>query len=125
MGIQMTARYQKQTLPTVNSLHNSLLLNVQVQPTTTRYVIPSMTLLQWHGVRQRRNRSLELRGIWHTQAMVLIDVCEIDTNAKSYVGCTPQSVLKKAEKDCLIGNEAKTFFKGWLSVYQTNGIITI
>ena len=66
--------------------------------------------------------------------MALFDVHVIDTHAKSYVGCTPQSVLEKTEKemkskyiytceekhvsftplclsvDGLIGNEAKTFF---------------
>ena len=67
--------------------------------------------------------------------MVLFDVRVIDTHAKSYVGCTPQSVLEKPLKkekkpkylntceekhvsftplclsvDGLIGNEAKTFF---------------
>ena len=76
-----------------------------------------------------------MRGVWQTQATALFDVRVIDTDAKSYVNCTPQSILEKAEKekkskylsaceekhvsftplcfsvDGLIGNEAKTFLK--------------
>ena len=42
---------------------------------------------------------IRVRGVWRTQATALVDVRVIDTNAKSYVGCTPQSVLEKAEKE--------------------------
>ena len=72
--------------------------------------------------------------------MVLFDVHVIHTDARSYVGCTPQSVSEKAVKekkskdltrceekdvnlnllyfsvDRLIGNEAKTFLKWWSSI---------
>ena len=40
-----------------------------------------------------------VRGAWQTKATALFDVRVIDTDAKSYVDCTTQSVLEKAEKE--------------------------
>ena len=40
-----------------------------------------------------------VRGVWLTQATALFDVRAIATDSKSYVDCTPQSVLEKAEKE--------------------------
>ena len=40
-----------------------------------------------------------IRGVWMPQELALIDVCVVDTDAKSYGNRSPQDVLKAAEKE--------------------------
>ena len=78
---------------------------------------------------------LAVRGVWERQTEVLFDIRVIDTDAQSYVNCTPMEVLGVAEKekkakyskaceerrgtftpfccsvDGLLGHEAETFLR--------------
>ena len=49
--------------------------------------------------RQRYLLIWVLRGIWQRQTLALFDVRVIDTDAKSYVSHTFESVLSQAEND--------------------------
>ena len=40
-----------------------------------------------------------VRGVWQTQMTALFDMRVIDTDAKSYIAHTPQSVLENAKKE--------------------------
>ena len=40
---------------------------------------------------------LSVRGVWLPQAEALFDVRVVDTDAQSYLSCTPKSVLLHAE----------------------------
>ena len=96
---------------------------------TTKEPVIGESLENSSGVSLRAD--LGVRGVWQTQVTALFDVRVIDTDAKSYVGCTPQSVLKKPRRKkykylnaceekhvsftplcfSVDGNEAKTFLK--------------
>ena len=40
-----------------------------------------------------------VQGVWIPQAEVLLDICVVDTNTKSYCDCTPMAVLRPVEHD--------------------------
>ena len=42
---------------------------------------------------------LGARGVWKPQAMVLFDICVVDTDAKSYLSHSPVAVLASAEAE--------------------------
>ena len=63
----------------------------------TKELVIEESLVNSSGVLLRAD--IRVRGVWQTQAMVLFDVHVIDTDAKSYLNCTPQSVLEKAKKE--------------------------
>ena len=43
--------------------------------------------------------NLNARGVWEPQAMVLFDICVVDTDAKSYLSHSPVVVLASAEAE--------------------------
>ncbi len=45
---------------------------------------------------------IAIRGVWHPQAMASFDVRIVDTDAKSYVIISPQSVLATAEREKIV-----------------------